>query len=323
MGYGGSTYAASSAMAGAVASSVSSLINIAILVLVIVARWQIFKKAGQPGWAAIIPFYSDYVLYKIAGRKTFYWIVLGMGIVIVISYVAFISIALYALGGNIESLARTFLYMTDYELYNYVGSKISEYIIPLAILLIVMLVLAIAALVLEIMMYVSLSKSFGKGGGFACGLIFLSPIFMCILAFSRDIYYIGNEKYDPYGRFSGNQYNPYGQQNMYNQQNPYGQQNMYNQQNPYGQQNPYNQQNPYGQQDMYNQQNPYGQQDMYNQQNPYSQQDVYNQQNQYSQQDPYAGQSINNTQNSQENQTISWDQVYGDENVDNQEEKDN
>ena len=72
MGLGESTYTASSAMAGAAASSVSSLINIAILVLIIVARWQVFKKAGQPGWAAIIPFYSDYVLYKIAGRKAFF-----------------------------------------------------------------------------------------------------------------------------------------------------------------------------------------------------------------------------------------------------------
>ena len=27
--------------------------------------WKIFEKAGEPGWAAIIPFYNAYVLFKI------------------------------------------------------------------------------------------------------------------------------------------------------------------------------------------------------------------------------------------------------------------
>ncbi|HPX71083.1 MAG TPA: DUF5684 domain-containing protein [Bacillota bacterium] len=27
--------------------------------------WKIFKKAGRPGWAAIIPFYNAYILYEI------------------------------------------------------------------------------------------------------------------------------------------------------------------------------------------------------------------------------------------------------------------
>lgn len=34
-------------------------------VLLIVAHWRIFSKAGEPGWAAIIPFYNSYVLFKI------------------------------------------------------------------------------------------------------------------------------------------------------------------------------------------------------------------------------------------------------------------
>ena len=29
-------------------------------------QWQIFKKAGEHGWAAIVPFYNMFVLYKIA-----------------------------------------------------------------------------------------------------------------------------------------------------------------------------------------------------------------------------------------------------------------
>lgn len=34
------------------------LIILAFFVLNIVAGWKIFEKAGQPGWASIVPFYS-------------------------------------------------------------------------------------------------------------------------------------------------------------------------------------------------------------------------------------------------------------------------
>lgn len=31
----------------------------------IVGYWKVYKKAGQPGWGSIIPFYNSYLLYKI------------------------------------------------------------------------------------------------------------------------------------------------------------------------------------------------------------------------------------------------------------------
>lgn len=42
------------------------IIMFALCVLLIVAQWKIFKKAGKPGWASIIPFYSTYCLFDIA-----------------------------------------------------------------------------------------------------------------------------------------------------------------------------------------------------------------------------------------------------------------
>lgn len=42
------------------------LIYIAILVLIIVGTWKVFVKAGKPGWASLIPFYSQYCLFDIA-----------------------------------------------------------------------------------------------------------------------------------------------------------------------------------------------------------------------------------------------------------------
>lgn len=35
-------------------------------IISIVAMWKIFEKAGEPGWAAIVPFYNAYTLVKIA-----------------------------------------------------------------------------------------------------------------------------------------------------------------------------------------------------------------------------------------------------------------
>lgn len=56
------------AAAGALAAFMGaySIIILAICVVMIVANWKLFTKAGEPGWAAIIPFYSNYVLFKIA-----------------------------------------------------------------------------------------------------------------------------------------------------------------------------------------------------------------------------------------------------------------
>ncbi|MGN6645645.1 MAG: DUF5684 domain-containing protein [Cytophaga sp.] len=49
----------------------------------------------------------------------------------------------------------------------------------------------VGIIVFLIKMNVSLAKSFGKGTGFALGLIFLSPIFHAILAFDKSIVYVG------------------------------------------------------------------------------------------------------------------------------------
>ncbi len=48
---------------------------LAIIVLIIAGFWKTFEKAGQPGWAAIIPIYNLYVLCLIAGRPG-WWVLL-------------------------------------------------------------------------------------------------------------------------------------------------------------------------------------------------------------------------------------------------------
>ncbi len=53
----------------------NSFIFWVVMILVIVALWKIFEKAGKPGWAAIIPIYNIIVLLEIVG-KPLWWIIL-------------------------------------------------------------------------------------------------------------------------------------------------------------------------------------------------------------------------------------------------------
>ncbi len=70
---------------------VLQLVILVVAIVLIVSMWKLFKKAGRPGWAAIIPFYNAYILIKIAGRPG-WWLVLYLipivnliiGIIIVI-----------------------------------------------------------------------------------------------------------------------------------------------------------------------------------------------------------------------------------------------
>lgn len=48
---------------------------LAFAVFVFAAQWRVFTKAGQPGWACLIPFYNIYIMTKIGGKPG-YWTLL-------------------------------------------------------------------------------------------------------------------------------------------------------------------------------------------------------------------------------------------------------
>lgn len=125
--------------------------------LQVIANWRIFTKAGEAGWKSIIPVYGDYVSYKIAWQTTYFWIVLILGI--------------------ISSVVGGFV--------NPDGSN--------AILLVIVSLIRIVTVIIGIFYSLKLAKAFGKGTGFAIGLIFLQPIFMLILGFG-DATYCGADK---------------------------------------------------------------------------------------------------------------------------------
>ena len=191
-----------------------AFINLAVMVLTIIASWIMYAKAGEPGWAAIVPFYSSYVRFKIAGKKKLFWGYLVATIGIIVGCI----ILMYEIIASGLSV-MTSDYMGSYydSTYGYAGSRIGAHMGMLIFAVILIIAAMIVALVMSILCCVGLSHAFGKGAGFACGLIFLNVIFVCIIAFNKKIVYVGN------GYSNNNYYNPYGS-NGYGQQ--YGQ-NMY------------------------------------------------------------------------------------------------
>ena len=122
--------------------------------LQIAANWRIFTKAGEAGWKSIIPVYSDYISYRIAWQPSYFWLTLILGIV----------------ASGVSAAATS-------------GDGTNT-----TILLVVSLIRLIMAII-SIMYSFKLAKAFGRGIGFALGLIFLQPIFLLILGFGNDSYY--------------------------------------------------------------------------------------------------------------------------------------
>ena len=46
-------------------SPVVIIFYLAVIVFELVALWKVYAKAGEPGWAAIVPIYNIYVYFKI------------------------------------------------------------------------------------------------------------------------------------------------------------------------------------------------------------------------------------------------------------------
>lgn len=131
------------------------IVSIVFYVLYIIANWKIFTKAGEKGWKSIIPIYNGYVSFRIAWKTSMFWIMLAISVLMGV---------FSSLSGGQKSGIWYYLYVAA----------------------------SIAVFVIYIIYCVKLSKSFGHGGGFAVGLIFLDIIFVFILAFGSSKY-IGPE----------------------------------------------------------------------------------------------------------------------------------
>ena len=60
---------------GAAGGGIIMVIYLAVIILMVVSLWKVFVKAGQPGWASIIPIYNIIVMLQITD-KPLWWVIL-------------------------------------------------------------------------------------------------------------------------------------------------------------------------------------------------------------------------------------------------------
>jgi len=79
---------------GSLLALIPVLMVLALNLVVIVGAWKAFAKAGEPGWAILVPFYNLYVFLKIAGRPD-WWIVLMLipFVNVIVGFIAAIDFA--------------------------------------------------------------------------------------------------------------------------------------------------------------------------------------------------------------------------------------
>ena len=51
------------------------IVGMAAVVMMIVATWTLYEKAGEPGWASLVPIYNMVVYVRIAGLE-WWWVIL-------------------------------------------------------------------------------------------------------------------------------------------------------------------------------------------------------------------------------------------------------
>jgi hypothetical protein len=48
---------------------ITAVLTVAVSVLGVAGMWRVYEKAGEPGWACLVPIYNFIVLLRIAGER--------------------------------------------------------------------------------------------------------------------------------------------------------------------------------------------------------------------------------------------------------------
>lgn len=85
------------AVAGGILALLGAFMFVFALVglVVLVGMWKTFSKAGQPGWAAIIPIYNLVVLFRIAGQSGWLALTFLLNFIPVVGVLAWLGIVIW------------------------------------------------------------------------------------------------------------------------------------------------------------------------------------------------------------------------------------
>lgn len=125
------------------------LMAVLLLLLTIIGYWGVFCKAGEKGWKVLIPFYNEYLLFRMVSIPSGCFIKWG-------------CLLLY---------------------------EIASVTIKAGVLLdMLQLVLPSTAFVMTVALYHKLSRAFGHGIGYTIGILFLPFIFVPLIGVGKDRY---------------------------------------------------------------------------------------------------------------------------------------
>ena len=74
--------------------TLNTLIGVIAMLVTVASMWKVLAKAGEPGWAAIVPVYNSIVMLKIAGKPVWWIVLLAIPVVnIVILFMVFSNLS--------------------------------------------------------------------------------------------------------------------------------------------------------------------------------------------------------------------------------------
>lgn len=151
----------------------------------IVCNFNIFKKCGEKGWKAIIPFLDVYTKFKLFYKKRLFIVYLAIDIALYFSFAMFAVCTMefmnYYDGGDPYNTA-------------WISNIPMQLVNSTTTFFFMFLFCALIIFIFDTLLYFNMSKSFNKGIGFFIGLVFIDVVFLAILAFFNDNQYIGNPK---------------------------------------------------------------------------------------------------------------------------------
>jgi len=128
------------------------LVALILWALRIVGHWTMFQKAGEKGWKALIPVYSDYIVFKTVWNTRSFWI-----------YVILVTLSTFTTGNTLQGSANGFMGIVTW---------ISTF----------------GMTVWAIIASAKTALAFGKGPLYAFGMVLLPSIFAAIIGLGSSEY---------------------------------------------------------------------------------------------------------------------------------------
>ena len=139
------------------------------ILILLIPKWFILKKAGEKGWKCLIPFYGKYTFFRTFWSAKPYWGLLA------------IALKTYVCG----TLASAIV-LLDISFIMLQNAVLTAYFLFIALNLSFSIVACnVAGVVIAVKLLHKMSRYFGHGAPFTAGLVFFPVIFYFILAFSK------------------------------------------------------------------------------------------------------------------------------------------